>query len=100
MEGTEIKEFVKTAVQSIEAGLAEVNAKPVGLIHFELGVVKTRSAKGGFKILVADASGKLSEKSITTIKFDAGKKGGLSIGELKNSHELKLKQKLNIKGLT
>ncbi len=74
IEGKEIEEFVYTAVQSIKAGLDKADAKITGKLHFELGVVTTSSAQGGLRILVADASGKLSEKFTTKIVFDAGPK--------------------------
>lgn len=70
IDGDEIKEFIKTAVQSIREGLDEADCHIGTKLEFELGVVKTSEAKGGFKIIVANASGQLSEQHISKIKFD------------------------------
>jgi hypothetical protein len=36
---------------------------------FEIAVIKTKGAKGGFRFIIADASGNYSSESISKIKF-------------------------------
>ena len=70
IDGLELKDFVKTTVQSIREGLNEVGCTIVGYMQFELGVVTTSQSEGGFKIFVASASDQLSEQFISKIIFD------------------------------
>ena len=65
----EIKELVGSALASLTEGLEGTNCMIAGLVDFEIAVIKVGDMKGGFKLILADASGKYSEKSISKIKF-------------------------------
>jgi len=75
-ESQELEDFIKSTIESILKGVDEVQrvkTKVVDLIEFELAVVTTKTAEGGFRIFVADASGKVSKESISEIKFKVGR---------------------------
>lgn len=45
-----------------------------GSIEFEVAVVNVKKGKGGIRLLVADASGKIGKENISKIKFKIEKK--------------------------
>jgi hypothetical protein len=66
----DLKEIVGTTIDSIREGMKGRNCGVVGVIEFEIAVIKSKEAEGGFKFLVADASGNYSKESISRIKFN------------------------------
>ena len=66
----DLKEIVSTTIDSIREGLKGRECGVVGMIEFEIAVIKSKEAKGGFKFLIADASGNYSKESISKIKFN------------------------------
>lgn len=66
----DLKEIVGTTIDSIREGLKGRNCGVVGMIEFEIAVIKSNEAKGGFKFFIADASGNYSKESISKIKFN------------------------------
>jgi len=68
----DLKEIVSSTIESIKEGIKGKECGVVGLIEFELAVVKAKEAKGGFRFLLADASGNYSKESISKIKFSVG----------------------------
>jgi hypothetical protein len=80
----DLKEIVSTTIESIREGLKGKQCGVAGLIEFEIAVIKTKEAKGGFKFLIADACGDYSKESVSKIKFsiigtntDIGRKNGV-----------------------
>ena len=69
VDSQEIKEIVSSTLNSLAEGLEDKNCMLAGLVEFELSVIKEGDMKGGFKLILADASGKYSEKRISKIKF-------------------------------
>jgi hypothetical protein len=65
----DIKDIVSTTIESIKEGMKGKNCGVVGSIDFEISVIKSKEAKGGFKFLIADASGNYSNESVSKIKF-------------------------------
>lgn len=65
----DLKDIVSTTIDSIKEGMKGNNCGVVGSIDFEISIIKSKEAKGGFKFLVADASGNYSNESISKIKF-------------------------------
>ena len=65
----DLKEIVSTTIESIKEGMKGKGTGVVGPIEFELAVIKSKGAKGGFRFFLADASGKYSKESISRIKF-------------------------------
>jgi len=65
----EIKEIVSSTLNSLAEGLEGNNSMIAGLVEFELSVIKEGNMKGGFKLILAEASGKYDEKRISKIKF-------------------------------
>jgi hypothetical protein len=65
----DLKEIVSTTIESIKEGMKEKECGVVGTIDFEIAVIKSKEAKGGFRFLVADASGNYSNESVSKIKF-------------------------------
>ena len=65
----DLKEIVSTTIESIKEGLKGKQCGVAGLIEFEIAVIKTKEAKGGFKFLIADALGNYSKESVSRIKF-------------------------------
>jgi hypothetical protein len=65
----DLKDIVSTTIESIKEGMKGKNCGVIGSIDFEVSVIKSKEAKGGFRFLVADASGNYSNESISKIKF-------------------------------
>jgi hypothetical protein len=65
----DLKNIVSTTIESIKEGMTGKNCGVIGTIDFEVSVIKSKEAKGGFRFLVADASGDYSNESVSKIKF-------------------------------
>ena len=65
----DLKEIVSTTIDSVKEGMKGRKTGVIGPIEFELAVIKSKGAKGGFRFFLADASGKYSKESISKIKF-------------------------------
>lgn len=65
----DLKELVSTTIESIKEGIKGKGVSLIDVIDFEVSVIKSSEAKGGFKFFVADASGNYSKESISKIKF-------------------------------
>jgi hypothetical protein len=65
----DLKDIVSTTIESIKEGMKGKECGVIGSIDFEIAVVKSKEAKGGFRFLVADASGNYSSESVSKIKF-------------------------------
>ena len=65
----DLKEIVSTTIESIKEGMKGKECGVIGSIDFEVAVIKSKEAKGGFKFFIADASGNYSSESISKIKF-------------------------------
>ena len=72
MKAEEIRDFVKAFIVGIEDGIKEGKDNKYFLkdeIEFDLSIVKTKSAKGGTKILIADIEGEYDNQKISKVKF-------------------------------
>jgi hypothetical protein len=65
----DLKQLVSTTIESIKEGLKGKGCSLIETIDFEVSVIKSSEAKGGFRFFVADASGNYSKESISKIKF-------------------------------
>ena len=65
----DLAELVSTTIESIKEGLRGKGCSLINTLDFEVSVIKSKEAKGGFKFFVADASGNYSNESISKIKF-------------------------------
>ena len=65
----DLKKLISTSIESIREGVKGRDCGVAGAIKFEVSIIKAREAKGGFKILVADASGNYSKESVSKITF-------------------------------
>ena len=65
----DLKDLVSTTIESIKEGIKGKGCSLIETIDFEVSVIKSSEAKGGFKFFVADASGNYSKESISKIKF-------------------------------
>ena len=65
----DLKDIVSTTIESIKEGMKGKNCGVIGSIDFEVSVIKSKEAKGGFRFIVADASGNYSNESVSKIKF-------------------------------
>lgn len=65
----DLKDIVRTTIESIREGMKGKDCGVVGTIDFEIAVIKSKEAKGGFRFIVADASGNYTSESISKIKF-------------------------------
>ena len=57
----DLKETIDSTLFSIGEGLKNKNCQLLGAVEFELAVIKKGDMKGGFKLIMADASGKHSK---------------------------------------
>ena len=71
----EIKEIVSSTLNSLAEGLENKDSMIAGFVEFELSIIKEGNMKGGFKLILAEASGKYDEKRISKIKFSVIGKG-------------------------
>jgi hypothetical protein len=65
----DLKEIVSSTIESIKEGMKGKGCGLGGPIEFELSVIKTKAAQGGFKFLIADASGNYAKESLSKISF-------------------------------
>jgi hypothetical protein len=65
----DLKEIVSTTIDSIREGMKGRECGVLGAIEFEIAVLKSKEAKGGFRFFIADASGNYSKESVSKIKF-------------------------------
>jgi len=65
----DLKEIVSTTIESIKEGMKGKGCGLVGPIEFEIAVIKTKAGKGGFKFLIAEASGDYAKENISKISF-------------------------------
>jgi len=66
----DLKQIVTSTIESIKEGMKGKDCGVIGMIEFEIAVIKSKEAKGGFRFLIADASGNYSKESISKIKFN------------------------------
>lgn len=70
IDSQELENYVESILSAIKKGVdREKSFRIKEPIEFDLAVVKTKEGGGGFKILVADAKGKLKSQEISHIKF-------------------------------
>jgi len=69
IESDELRDFVSSTIDSIENGLEGKKYRLSGSIEFEVAVVNIKKGKGGIRLLVADASGKIGKENTSKIKF-------------------------------
>jgi hypothetical protein len=67
-EKQDIENFIRSFLDGIKKGVGDDHYISDD-IEFNLAVVKTKVASGGFKIFVADAQGKYASEKISTVKF-------------------------------
>jgi len=65
----DLKEIVSTTIDSVKEGMKDRKTGVVGPIEFEIAVIKTKAGKGGFKFLIAEASGDYAKENISKISF-------------------------------
>jgi len=65
----DLKEIVSTTIESIKEGMKGKGVGLGGPIEFEIAVVKTKKGKGGFRFLIAEASGDYGKENISKISF-------------------------------
>ncbi len=65
----DLKEIVSTTIESIKEGMKGKGCGLGGPIEFEIAVIKTKAGKGGFKFLIAEASGDYAKENISKISF-------------------------------
>jgi len=65
----DLKEMVSTTIESIKEGMKGKGCGLVGPIEFEVAVIKSKVGKGGFRFLIAEASGKYAKENISKISF-------------------------------
>lgn len=65
----DLKELASSTIESIKEGMKGKGCSLIETIDFEVSVIKSSEAKGGFKFFVADASGNYSKESVSKIKF-------------------------------
>jgi len=75
VDSNELKEFIRSTIDSIEQGTQGKNPKYYvnGSIKFEIAVVSTKKVDGGFKLFVVNATGKLSNEAVSKISFEIKK---------------------------
>ncbi len=61
---------MSTTIESIKEGLKEEKCGVSGTIKFEVTVAKSKNAKTGFKVFVADASGNYTKDNTSKISFE------------------------------
>ena len=65
----DLKDIVATTIDSVKEGMKGRECGVLGAIEFEIAVLKSKEAKGGFRFFIADASGNYSKESVSKIKF-------------------------------
>jgi len=78
----DLKEIVATTIDSIKEGLKGRKSGVVGVIEFEIAVIKSKEAGGGFRFFIADAGGNYSKESVSKIKFSVAGFGTVPVSHL------------------
>ena len=65
-----LRDLVTSTINSVKEGLKEEKCGVSGTIKFEVTVAKSKNAKTGFKIFVADASGNYTKDNTSKITFE------------------------------
>ncbi|MFA5365672.1 MAG: hypothetical protein WC325_10880 [Candidatus Bathyarchaeia archaeon] len=65
-----MRDLVTSTINSIKEGLKEEKCGVSGTIKFEVSVAKSKEAKTGFKVFVADASGNYTKDNTSKISFE------------------------------
>lgn len=68
IESQELTDLVRSTIEGIEKGLQNGYSLQ-GDIEFEVAIVKMKSADGGVKLVVVNASGKYNKEEVSKIKF-------------------------------
>ena len=68
----DLRDIVSSTIESIREGMKGKDCGVVGTIKFELAVVKTKGATGGFKFLIVEVGGNYSKESVSKIAFEIG----------------------------
>jgi len=66
----DLRDLVTSTISSIKEGLKEEKCGVSGTIKFEVSVVKSKNAKTGFNVVVADASGAYTKDNTSKISFE------------------------------
>jgi uncharacterized phage infection (PIP) family protein YhgE len=66
----DLRDLVTSTINSIKEGLKEEKCGVSGTIKFEVSVAKSKEAKTGFKVFVADASGNYTKDNTSKISFE------------------------------
>jgi hypothetical protein len=73
----DLEKTIDSVLLSIGKGLKNKNCRLMGVVEFELAVIRKGDMKGGFRLILADATGKYSKESVSRIKFHVVGKRGL-----------------------
>ena len=65
----DLKDLVSTTIDSLRESFKDRECGVIGAIEFEVAVVKSKEAPGGFKFFIVEASGNYLKESISRIKF-------------------------------
>jgi len=65
----DLKEIVSSTIESIKEGMKGKDCGVLGVIEFELAVVKEKEARGGVKFFIAEARGNYTSGTVSRIKF-------------------------------
>ena len=66
----DLRDLVSSTINSVKEGMKEEKCGVSGTIKFEVSVAKSKEGKTGFKVLLADASGKYTKDNISKITFE------------------------------
>jgi chromosome segregation ATPase len=84
----DLRDLVSSTINSVREGMKEEKCGVSGTIKFEVSVAKSKEAKTGFKIFVADASGNYTKDNISKITFEIA-------GLLSDSEKTDLKNQIS-----
>ena len=76
-QSEDLEKFVRSTIESIKKGTPDGFVLH-GPVEFEVAVVKSKEAKGGFKLFVVDASGKYDKEAVSRVKFKIDIKGTIA----------------------
>ncbi|MDE2038380.1 MAG: hypothetical protein KGI69_04200 [Patescibacteria group bacterium] len=71
IESKELQDYIESSIKAISSGVAKSGYKIIKPIEFNLAVTNITEGKGGLKIYVASAEGKLKSEEISHIRFEA-----------------------------
>ncbi|WGM88830.1 MAG: hypothetical protein NUK63_07880 [Candidatus Bathyarchaeum tardum] len=66
----DLRDLISSTINSIKEGLKEEKCGVSGTIKYEVSAAKSKKAKTGFKVLVADASGDYTKDNTSKISFE------------------------------